>query len=71
VPGVIVLERVAEALRDWRNQRIARIGEVKFLAPLQPGDMAELELLDKSGHVRFEMRRDGQVLARGVLEGAA
>lgn len=71
MPGVIVLEQVAKALRDWRNQRVVRIGEAKFLAPLLPDEMAELELMDKSGHVRFEIRRDDQVLARGVVEGAA
>ncbi|WP_233840586.1 hydroxymyristoyl-ACP dehydratase [Dyella sp. 2HG41-7] len=71
VPGVILLEHVANALRDWRNQRIARIGEAKFLAPLRPGETAELELSEKSGHVRFEMRCDGHVIARGVVEGAA
>lgn len=71
VPGVLVLEGVAQALREWRNQRLARVREVKFLAPLHPEEIAELELMDRSGQVRFEMRRDGKVLARGVIEGEA
>ncbi|WP_188793749.1 hydroxymyristoyl-ACP dehydratase [Dyella nitratireducens] len=71
VPGVVVLEHVAEALRSWRDQRLARIREVKFLAPLYPGISAELELVDRCGQVQFELRSDDQVLARGVIEGAA
>jgi hypothetical protein len=31
----------------------------------------ETELLDRSGQMRFEMRREDQVLARDVMEGAA
>jgi 3-hydroxyacyl-[acyl-carrier-protein] dehydratase len=71
VPGVLVLEHVARALRDWRNQRLARVREVKFLAPLHPREVAELELTSRSGQVRFEMRCDGKVLARGAIEGEA
>lgn len=71
VPGVLVLECVAQALRDWRNQRLARVREAKFLAPLYPEETAELELMDRSGQIRFEMRRGGKVLARGVIEGEA
>jgi len=70
VPGVIVLEHVAHALRAWRNQRLARVREVKFLAPWRPGECADLELAEHAGQVRFEVRREGTVLARGVIEGA-
>lgn len=71
VPGVVVLEHIACALRAWRDQRLARVREAKFLAPLHPGETAELMLTDHSGHVRFELRREADVLARGVIEGAA
>ena len=71
VPGVLMLEQVAQALRDWRSQRLARVREAKFLAPMYPEEVAELELMDRSGQVRFELRRDGKVLARGVIEGEA
>ncbi|MBM7124340.1 hydroxymyristoyl-ACP dehydratase [Dyella flava] len=70
VPGVLLLELVAKALRAWRNQRIARVLEAKFVAPLYPGEQAELQLGEKAGRVRFEILRDSQVLARGVIEGA-
>lgn len=71
MPGVLVLEHVASALRKWRNVRLARVREVKFLAPLYPDESAELELTGLPGQVRFEIRREGKVLARGVVEGAA
>lgn len=71
VPGVVLLQHVAKALRDWRKQRLARVLEAKFLAPLHPGEQAELELDDVAGRIRFEVRRESVVVARGVIEGAA
>ncbi len=70
VPGVVLLEHVARALRDWRNLRLARVLEVKFLAPLHPGEQAELELDEAGGRIRFAIQREQRVLARGVIEGA-
>jgi 3-hydroxyacyl-[acyl-carrier-protein] dehydratase len=71
VPGVLILECVANALRAWRGERLARVVEAKFLAPLHPGEQAELELGEKGGRVRFEILRESQVLARGIVEGTA
>ncbi len=71
VPGVVLLQHVAKALRDWREQRLTRVLEAKFLAPLHPGEQAELELDDVAGRIRFEVRRESVVVARGVIEGAA
>ena len=70
VPGVVLLEQVAQALRAWRGQRLARVLEAKFLAPLLPDEQASLELIEAGGRVRFEIRRDGALLARGLVEGA-
>ncbi|MGO4702918.1 hydroxymyristoyl-ACP dehydratase [Dyella sp. 2RAB6] len=71
VPGVVLLEAVANALRDWRGQRLARIAEAKFVAPLLPGETAELVLSESGARVRFELRRGELLLARGAIEGAA
>ena len=71
VPGVVLLEHVANALRDWRHVRLARVLEVKFLGPLHPGEEAELELDEAAGCIRFAIQREHRVLARGVIEGAA
>ena len=72
VPGVMLLEHVANALRDWRGQRLARVLEAKFVAPLLPDETATLCLTGvapEGARARFEIRRDGQLLARGVIEG--
>jgi 3-hydroxyacyl-[acyl-carrier-protein] dehydratase len=72
VPGVLLLEQVALALRAWRGERLARVLEAKFSAPLRPDEAAELELSAAAqGRVRFEIRHAGALLARGVVEGAA
>jgi 3-hydroxymyristoyl/3-hydroxydecanoyl-(acyl carrier protein) dehydratase len=71
VAGVLLLEKVAEALRAWRGERLACVREAKFVAPLKPEETAELRLTPAGTQVRFELRRDGTLLARGLVEGAA
>lgn len=70
VPGVVLLEQVAQALREWRDLRLTRVLEAKFVAPLLPDEHAALDLIEAAGRVRFEIRRDGALLARGLVEGA-
>lgn len=73
VPGVVLLEQVALALRHWRGQRLARVLEAKFVASLLPGETAALCLtgaVPEGTRARFEIRREGHLLARGVVEGA-
>ena len=67
VPGVVLLEQLAIGLRAWRNQRLARVVDAKFLAPLRPGEVAELLLQDSGERLRFEIRRADTLLARGTL----
>jgi 3-hydroxymyristoyl/3-hydroxydecanoyl-(acyl carrier protein) dehydratase len=71
VAGVLLLERVADALRAWRGERLACVREAKFVAPLEPEQTAELRLTPVGAQVRFELHRDGTLLARGLVEGAA
>ena len=71
VAGVLLLEQVADALRAWRGERLAGVREAKFIAPLQPGQAAQLRLTPSGAQVRFEIRREGELLARGMVEGAA
>ena len=70
VPGVLLLEAVAQALRVWRGERLARVVDAKFMAPLLPDERAQLALRDVDGRVRFEIRRGDTLLARGSVEGA-
>lgn len=67
VPGVVLLERVAAALRDWRGQQLATL-DAKFLRPLLPGSEASIELSAVGESLRFEVRgADGNLVARGTL----
>lgn len=66
VPGVVLLQHVAAALRQWRDQPMARF-EVKFLAPLRPGEEATIELREDAPRVRFTIRRGQDVLAKGLI----
>lgn len=75
VPGVILLEQVALALRAWRGQRLGRVLEAKFVAPLLPDETATLRLTEAGtdgSRIRFDIQRGGTLLARGMVmvEGA-
>lgn len=70
VPGVVVLERLAAALRTWRGARVERL-DAKFVQPLRPGEAATIALHDDSARVRFEVTgAEGAVFARGTLVAA-
>lgn len=72
VAGVLLLEAAADALREWRGLGVRQVIDAKFIAPLLPGEDAEVELtaLD-AGRVRFIVRRGADTLVRGTLEGRA
>lgn len=73
VPGVVLLQHVAQALHAWRGQRLLRVLETKFMAPLLPDQKATVHLTAMAtgaSKVRFEIRRGELLLARGVIEGA-
>lgn len=70
VPGVVLLEHVAQALRAWRGQRLIRVLDVKFAAPLLPGETAQLRLHGCAAPWHFRISRGDTVLARGRIEGA-
>lgn len=67
VPGVVVLERVAAALRAWRGERVEKL-DAKFVQPLRPGEAAVIALDGDGARVRFEVTgSEGVVFARGTL----
>jgi 3-hydroxymyristoyl/3-hydroxydecanoyl-(acyl carrier protein) dehydratase len=70
VPGVVLLEQVALALRAWRGERLARVVEARFIAPLGPDEEAEVQLHGDGAQLRFEIHRGATLLARGRIEGA-
>jgi 3-hydroxymyristoyl/3-hydroxydecanoyl-(acyl carrier protein) dehydratase len=68
VPGVLLLERVAAALRAWRGTRVEKF-DAKFVQPLLPDQNAVIELRADAMRVRFVVARaDGATLARGTLD---
>ncbi|SEP02025.1 hypothetical protein SAMN02800692_3297 [Luteibacter sp. UNC138MFCol5.1] len=69
VAGVLLLEEAAAALREWRGVGIRQVVDAKFLAPLLPGEDADVELVAQdAGRVRFTVRRAGETLVRGTFE---
>jgi 3-hydroxyacyl-[acyl-carrier-protein] dehydratase len=68
VPGVVLLEYVAQALRARHGLRLVRIVEAKFLAPLLPGREAQVDLAGEPPRLRFDIRSGGRLLARGRVE---
>ncbi len=69
VPGVVLLDEVAGHL----PARLTRIAQIKFVAPLLPGEDARIELdVDETAHrARFRVLRDATLLASGDLTYAA
>jgi 3-hydroxyacyl-[acyl-carrier-protein] dehydratase len=71
VPGVVILDEVAQALAAWQpGLRSAGMPIVKFLAPLRPDQVFIIHLIEYSaGGIRFECSRDdnGQLLAQGRI----
>ncbi|MET0894103.1 MAG: hypothetical protein ABWY01_11145 [Pseudoxanthomonas sp.] len=74
VPGVVLLERVLEAIElDHVPLPALRLPQVKFLKPLLPGETARVQLLGEWPRWRFQVLRGEEVLASGevVAEGLA
>jgi 3-hydroxyacyl-[acyl-carrier-protein] dehydratase len=73
VPGVLVLEQVLDAI-EHRHGALGplRLPQVKFVEPLLPGEVAEIELdslptqTDRA-RWRFRVRRGDTLLASGEI----
>ena len=68
VPGVVLLDGIAAALERSGSGRLARIGAVKFLAPLRPDQQADLRITRDGQRVRFRIDREGTPILRGEGE---
>ena len=68
VPGVVVLERVVEAIESTHGAlRPLRLPQVKFLQPLLPGEAARIELDGTAPRWRFRVLRDATLIASGEI----
>jgi 3-hydroxyacyl-[acyl-carrier-protein] dehydratase len=72
VPGVLILDEVLAALRDWQKDcQLTAIRTVKFLQPLKPEQPFTICLStsnDDASRVNFCCRIEGHVIAEGQLE---
>ena len=68
VPGVVVLERVVDAIEAAHGPLGAlRLPQVKFLQPLLPGETAKVELDGIAPRWRFRVLRDSTLIASGEI----
>ena len=73
VPGVVLLDEVVAHAQAALQAPLARIAQVKFVAPLLPGQDAriELDIDDAARRARFRVLRGDTLLASGDLQFAA
>jgi 3-hydroxyacyl-[acyl-carrier-protein] dehydratase len=67
VPGVVLLDRVAEVIGRVWARRISGFAQVKFQRPLLPEQRAEL-ILERGTGVRFRILAGAETIASGVVE---
>ena len=71
VPGVVLLERVLEAIEASHGPLGGlRLPQVKFLQPLLPGEPALVVLEGEAPRWRFRVLRDATLLASGEIVAA-
>lgn len=79
VPGVVILDRVLDAIEAAHGPLGAlRLPQVKFLRPLLPGQAARIEINPVApvhpeasvSRWRFRVEHDGQLLASGEVAAA-
>jgi 3-hydroxymyristoyl/3-hydroxydecanoyl-(acyl carrier protein) dehydratase len=69
VPGVVILDRVIEAAEDWLGYRLVvqELPQVKFLAPLRPGEHADVTLALSGFMLSYRVNRGGTLISQGTL----
>lgn len=69
VPGVLVLEIVADMVQRWREgSRVREIRSARFLAPVAPGRELVVRLRERDrSRIAFECVQDGRTAAAGEL----
>jgi 3-hydroxymyristoyl/3-hydroxydecanoyl-(acyl carrier protein) dehydratase len=69
VPGVVVLDSVMKHFEAWRRDgaRVTGLRQVKFHAPLLPGEQAEVVLERDGASLNFRVTRGEQAVAQGTF----
>lgn len=68
VPGVVMLEHVAAAVRRAFGAEVAGLPQVKFLCPLRPDQSVELRVDRDGAGAKFCIHRGQELVASGTLE---
>ena len=68
VPGMVVLDHVVAAIEAHHGALGSlRLPHVKFLAPLRPGEDADVTLEARDGGWRFRVSRGDDLIASGEV----
>ncbi len=69
VPGVVVLDFVLQAAAAWRQSPVHATGlrQVKFHAPLLPGECADVSLELASETLAFRVSHGERLIAQGTF----
>jgi 3-hydroxyacyl-[acyl-carrier-protein] dehydratase len=69
VPGVLIIDRVIEAAEQWLGTgiHVGQMSYAKFVAPLRPGDRAEVTLSLDASVLSFAVRSNDGLVSRGTL----
>ncbi len=73
VPGVVLLERVLEAIETAGGAELGalRLPQIKFLRPLLPEQTARIEVRAQDEHIwRFRIIRGDETIASGEVAAA-
>ena len=65
VPGVVLLDRIAALIERHGAGPLARIGAVKFLAPVLPGEAVDCTVERDGARVSFRLERGATTVLRG------
>lgn len=70
VPGVVLLDRVAAALREYQGSQawIRKFGNVKFLSLLRPEEDLEILLQGEGSPMHFRCSCGERTLSQGRFE---
>ena len=69
VPGVLILDEVLQAARQWRGcVKLIAIESAKFSSPIKAGESFSIELSEAGrSQIVFKCRHAGRTLASGTL----
>ncbi|MEO8459607.1 MAG: hypothetical protein ABI451_03685 [Dokdonella sp.] len=68
VPGVILIDHIAALLERNACGSLRRLGAIKFVAPLRPGEIAVANVRIDGARVRFRVARGEQAIMSGDAE---